>query len=165
MLRENCKVGMVVEFGRENGQKTKGQVIKMNPKMAKVKILEARGQRSGEGAIWNVAYSLITAQFPEAMPTNTVEELNKFDRMNEQVHYSPFMPHAEVCIMEAIVSTYNELSPENLSCDGELSITQVHVRRGKLENRLNHLFKALGRTVSESSAYSWAEQRELRKAN
>lgn len=60
MQREQCKVGMEVTFGRTDGEKTRGIVLKCNPKRAKIKQL---GQRlsHGEGTIWNVPYSLIHA--------------------------------------------------------------------------------------------------------
>lgn len=50
MQREQVKVGMTVVFGRENGEKTTGKVVKMNPKKAKVEILEDRGSRSKAGS-------------------------------------------------------------------------------------------------------------------
>ncbi len=59
MQRNECKVGMKVYFGRPSGEKTLGEVIKTNPKSAKVKTLEARGDRRAEG-VWNVDYSFLT---------------------------------------------------------------------------------------------------------
>ena len=59
MLREQCKVGMTVTFGRTRGEKTVGVVEKCNPSKAKVRTTEARGQTPA-GTIWNVPYSLLT---------------------------------------------------------------------------------------------------------
>ena len=60
MLREQCKVGLTVTFGRSAGEKTVGVVEKCNPSKAKVRTTEARGQTPA-GTIWNVPYSLLTA--------------------------------------------------------------------------------------------------------
>lgn len=60
MLREQCKVGMTVTFGRMAGEKTTGVVEKCNPSKAKVRTTEARG-RTPAGTIWNVPYSMLTA--------------------------------------------------------------------------------------------------------
>lgn len=61
MRREDCRVGMVVLFGRENGEQTLGEVIKLNLRSAKVKTLEARGYGRGgkPGTKWRVDYGLM----------------------------------------------------------------------------------------------------------
>jgi len=61
MKREDCKLGMMVVFGRKNGEKTIGEVVKLNRAKAKVRTLEARGTngRSGAGTEWGVPYSLM----------------------------------------------------------------------------------------------------------
>ena len=63
MNREDCKVGMTVSFGRGRGAHTKGRVLKVNDKKAKVETLEARNSNAA-GTIWNVPYSLLTAATP-----------------------------------------------------------------------------------------------------
>jgi len=62
MLREQARVGMKVIFGRNNGEKTLGEIIKINPTKAKVKALEERGNGRGSavGTTWVVPYSLLT---------------------------------------------------------------------------------------------------------
>jgi len=60
MLREQCKVGMTVSFGRGRGAQTKGRVLKVNEKKAKVETLEQRNSNAA-GTIWNVPYSMLTA--------------------------------------------------------------------------------------------------------
>jgi len=70
MKREDCKIGMTVSFGKGRGAHTKGRVLKVNDKKAKVETLEARNSNAA-GTIWNVPYSLLTAcEFvaPEAPP-------------------------------------------------------------------------------------------------
>ena len=70
MLREDCKVGMTVSFGRGRGAHTRGRVLKVNDKKAKVETLEARNSNPA-GSIWQVPYSMLTAcEFvaPQAQP-------------------------------------------------------------------------------------------------
>jgi hypothetical protein len=55
----NFKVGQKVHFGRPNGEKTLGEIIKLNPSKARIRTLEDRGSRSVAGVIWTVPYSLI----------------------------------------------------------------------------------------------------------
>lgn len=46
-------VGQEVLFGRENGEKTRGRVVKVNPTRLKIEQLEARGGHA-IGTKWNV---------------------------------------------------------------------------------------------------------------
>lgn len=156
MIREQFQVGMIVEFGRGNGEWTKGQIVKLNPKMAKVKTLESRGSGNGSqaGSVWSVAYGLMR---PSTSNTTTTTFRDPAD---EAMPYSPFNMYADNCIMEAIVDVYNRLSPECLTADGERPIHQVRALRSQLETKLHHLFKALGRPVSETVAYDWDKQKE-----
>jgi hypothetical protein len=138
--RENCRIGMKVYFGRPNGAKTLGVITKLNSK-AKVKTLEIRG--SGRGSIigteWGVPYSMLT-------PADTVVPL---------ITPTPQSSYGEdKHIMQAIRALYNNLSPENLTCDGEISGNEVAQRSATYHRKLNALFTALGRHVSEEEAYS-----------
>lgn len=148
MLREDCEIGMVVEFGRENGEWTKGEITKLNRMKAKVKTLEQRGNGRGShvGAEWGVPYSMMR---PVGGKTTSIAD--------EPIPYNRFQDHAEQCILEAIVATYSQLSPENLTCDGELPRHVWMARQSKLNSRLQSLFKAFGRPVSESVAYKWMD--------
>ena len=60
MRKEDGKVGMKVLFGRSNGEKTLGEIVKINRKNFKVKTLEARGTRRNHkvGSVWNVPPTL-----------------------------------------------------------------------------------------------------------
>jgi hypothetical protein len=162
MLREQCQIGMVIEFGRDNGQWTKGEIIKINPKMAKVRTMEGRGTGRGNhvGAIWSVSYSLMR-------PTNSSDALPLMpaikDQADEPFPYNNWW-HFENLIMEAISCVYSKLSPEYLTADGERPIHQVHALRGKLQNQLEHLFKVLGRRVSESVVFDWCEAKKEAEA-
>jgi len=180
MLREDCRVGMVVEFGRENGEWTKGEIVKMNPMKAKVKTLEQRGNGRGSqvGTEWGVPYSMmrpligtqevldflksapqIPCPYGEDHPSGDCHHL----KTDTPIPYNRFQDHAEQCILEAIVATYSQLSPENLTCDGELPRHVVMANYSKLNARLQSLFKAYGRSVSESVAYKWMEDYNTNK--
>jgi hypothetical protein len=137
MDRKDCTVGMKVYFGE-----TLGQIKKLNPKRAKVCALETRGcgRSSAAGLIWSVPYSMLT---PASQP----------------LRYSQFMPQEDIHILQAIAAIYANLSPENLSCDGELSVAQVRSRQAEYERKLHGLFDALGRKVTESEIYEWERQR------
>jgi hypothetical protein len=56
MSSEKYKVGMIVEFGRPRGEKTKGEIVKVNPKKLKVKQIGTRGRQKTyrEGSVWTV---------------------------------------------------------------------------------------------------------------
>jgi hypothetical protein len=150
MLREHCKVGMKVIFGRGNGEQTLGEVVKVNPTKCKVKTLESRGNGRGSmvGAVWTVPYSLM------APADGTAPQDNPAD-----LPLPVYMPYGDARIMEAIVDCYTSLSPEYLTADGERPMNQVVALRNKLNQRLHHLFQALGRPVSETVAFDWSDER------
>ena len=60
MERSEGKIGMKVYFGRRNGEKTLGEIVKINSKNFKVKTLEERGVRRSHrvGGTWTVPPSL-----------------------------------------------------------------------------------------------------------
>jgi hypothetical protein len=73
----------------------------------------------------------------------------------------PARPEAEV--MRDIVGCYGGLSPENLTCDGELRGSAVARRAAAIRARLRACFRELGRHVSEDEAYRWHDtHREAR---
>jgi hypothetical protein len=177
MNREDCRIGMVVEFGRENGERTKGVIVKMNPKKAKVRIIESRGEGRGSqaGSQWGVPYSMMIAV--QDATTETAITMQSFAQpdnpafkafaqaksmADQPVPYNPFT-HADNLILEAIYCTHMELSPENLSCDGELPVHAVNAKRSKLNARLTHLYKAFGREVGESASCNWMDEKRSKE--
>lgn len=64
MNRSEANVGMLVIFGRRQGEKTLGRIVKCNPKKAKVEPLESRGTLKDHsvGTVWTVPYSLMMPQ-------------------------------------------------------------------------------------------------------
>lgn len=152
MLRDECRLKMKVYFGRTNGAKTLGEVIKMNPTKAKVQTLEGRGngRGSGAGALWNVPYSMMT-------PADATEAASI---AKPALEYNVFQPREDKLIIQAILEVYGNLSPENLSCDGEASMAHMNRVRSECNRKLKGLFAALGRTVTEEEAYEWDRQRQ-----
>ena len=152
MLVHEARIGMKVFFGRGNGEKTLGEIVKINPTKAKVKTLQNRGNGRGSdvGSVWTVPYSLMNpadaTQTPQADPI--------------EAPLPVYMPYGDSFIMEAIVDCYNRLSPEYLTADGERPMNEVVRLRNSLNARLDHLQKALGRRVSESVAYDWSDERK-----
>jgi hypothetical protein len=166
MLREHCKVGMKVMFGRPNGEKTLGEVVKTNPSKAKVKTLAARGV-SDVGTVWTVPYSLMTpAGVAFLDEVNSLPPTSFFPQGQAAILNPAELPlpynkfnHGDNLIIEAIVDTYTRLSPEWLTADGERPAAQVRALSNTLNHRLKHLFMALGRPVSEEVAYKWHEEK------
>lgn len=58
-------------------------------------------------------------------------------------------------IMREIAWAYYQLSPENLTCDGELTTSAVNIKRSRLNAKLINLQAKLGRKVSETEAFKW----------
>lgn len=59
----------------------------------------------------------------------------------------------EKAIIEEIASLYCALSPENLSCDGELRGSRLQTKYRGLNKRIAECIKELGREITESQAY------------
>ena len=64
-------------------------------------------------------------------------------------------------IREDILQCYSQLSPENLSCDGQLNKTQIRAKQSRLYKELKYLFKEYGKIVSEDEAISWLQRKSL----
>ena len=164
MQRSDFKVGMSVKFGRPNGEKTIGTIIKLNPKKAKVDC-PARGKH--EPGVWTVPYTMLTIVDATSSPItqNVVTQLG-ISGADEPLEWNVFQDAVEVAILEAIGYVYSGLSPENLSCDGEASQHHIINRRKVLNRQLKGLFMALGREVSETVQYDWwkARQEYLKEA-
>jgi len=155
MDANDCKVGDRVLFGRTNGQKTLGKIVKKNQKTAKIEQLEERGTQKAHaiGKIWKVPYELITPATTTAQALAQTSAPTAKERADEPI--SLMVSGTDRAILEAISVVYSHLSPENLSCDGELSVTEVNRRHRKLTEQLFHLEKALGRPVSEMAIFNW----------
>ena len=129
----NLKQGDRVMFGRTHGEQTLGEIVKVNRTRVHVRQLEGRGiyRNYPAGTVWVVPFRLCS----KAGEVTTKR------------------PETEVLV--EIRNIYCQLSPENLSCDGELSRTEVRRRSSALESRLRSCFQELGREVSESEAFGF----------
>lgn len=134
--------GDKVFFGRPNGEKTLGEVVKVNRVKVKVKQLESRGTYKSYpiGTVWTVPVSLLSNVRINGIGDPEPEPVAK-------------RPEPE--ILGEIRSIYSQLSPENLHCDGEASLTHVRRRGAQLRGQLRGCFRELGRKVSEGEAYGY----------
>ena len=141
-MNSDLKVGDKVVFGRSHGEQTMGTVLKVNAKSIQVRQDESRGTMRSYpiGSTWKVPPSL--CRKVEGGSVAAPVEAPK-----------PRRPEAE--ILREILGCYAGLSPENLTCDGELRGPAVARRAAALRSRLRALFVELGRKVSESEAYGF----------
>jgi rubrerythrin len=58
-------------------------------------------------------------------------------------------------LMDQFSRIYSSLSPENLTCDGELSRGQVRVKHAGLMRELRNLERQAGRSISEDEVCKW----------
>jgi hypothetical protein len=152
--------GQRVLFGRSHGEKTLGEVVKVNRTRASVKQLEARGvyRDYPVGTVWQVPFTLLSpapVDAPAGEPVSPeraamLAEIERLKRENEALRAPK---RAEAVILSEIRSCYSGLSPENLWMDGEASASQARRRASALNRRLRELFRELGRRVSESEAF------------
>jgi len=66
------------------------------------------------------------------------------------------MTTTEEKLMDEILQVYIDLSPENISWDGERPQADVIREERFLMRKLKDLFKQIGREVSDIEAYDWA---------
>jgi len=140
-----------VYFGRRNGEKTLGKIIKVNRKTYKIEQLEGRGMKVNHrvGKVWVVPHSLCWSA-DEGRPGNV-------ERRNHVL--TPIKTgRTEREIMTEIGNVYGQLSPENLHCDGEISLTEARRRGTVLRRQLKALFQEIGREVDEIEAYRYFQR-------
>ena len=128
------KVGDRASFTAKTGRVVTGTVTRVNTKTVTL-------ERCDDGSRgWRVSPSMLRAAATEVAPSAP----------------APATPRrAEDVIMKDIVNAYGDLSPENLTCDGELTRAQAAARRTAVHRRLADLQKELGRRVSEDEAWAW----------
>jgi hypothetical protein len=214
MLRTDLSIGDKVVFGRGRGEKTLGEIVKLNPTKAKVKTLELRGvRRAGRvGEVWSVPYGIISKASVEAQPQEKVSkairglrdfskctfDFSKGDRVwfqgragkkvvgtvirvskktcsvdpdDNRVPYwrvppsmlrregevvkvpAPAPKRPEVEILKDLCGIEGSLSPENLSCDGELGRYETKLRYCRLMVEKRALIAELGRTPTDQEIW------------
>jgi hypothetical protein len=134
------KVGDRVLYGRRRGEQTLGQVVKVNPSRLKIRQLEPRGIHP-VGTEWNVPPALCRKVGADTEPRSGGRAVMPAAQRR---------PEAEV--LRQVLRLYANLSPENLSCDGELPARQVARRAADLRSQLKACFRELGRAVTEEEA-------------
>ena len=97
------------------------------------------------GTVWTVPFSLLTPAPTDSKPL-AVEPVSPAPL--DLAHDGRLGALAHRC--------YIDLSPENLTCDGELSGSLVRRRASALRSKLRALFVELGRPVNEDEAYGFA---------
>lgn len=148
---------MLVYFGdvhrassRFGGKMSRGVVIKVNPKKAKVKSIDPAG-RHPEGSVWSCPYSLIApvvggdeveAEMTMRSFANPNDEAVKAwsaAQMSQKEMSGALLPEDEY-ILRAIVEIY----------------TKIDVEKGRemvlLLEKINILFRAYGRNISKKDA-------------
>lgn len=158
MKREDCKKGMIVQWGDDM---CRGVVIKINPKMAKVTTLDAhKGQRAG--LTWRVPYSML-------WPVVGGQEIGS--EMAMRSFANPNDP-----AVKAWVGNQTEHTPiGELSIEDEFimrAICELHAKLDGLEGKerfydsqkLHLLFRALGRDISQEQAAEWFFQKNAASA-
>jgi hypothetical protein len=144
MNKADCKVGMKVFFGRERGQKTLGEIVKVNRTRAKVRTLEVRGHRAAAkaGEVWTVPFSMLTEAGTDATPGTPPPA-------------KPKRSHSE--IIEDLKRVEFNLEPEVLYQDGERPRAQAQRIGRRLQAERNALVRELGREPTSQELWgTWA---------
>lgn len=134
----NITVGQQVFFGRSNGERTLGTVLKINTGSVKVRQDESRGTMKAHpvGTVWRVAPSLITPI--------TGSPITKSAQKRD-----------EAVILRDLRNAYGSLSPECLTCDGEVRGVAVTRRRDAINARIRTLTAELGRPLTTAERYDF----------
>jgi len=81
------KVGDKVRFGRKNGEKTAGTVLKINAKALKIRQDEARGVHK-VGTTWRVQPCLVYPMAETITPQENTELANELRKLINKFGYS-----------------------------------------------------------------------------
>jgi hypothetical protein len=129
------RIGDLVEFGRPNGEKTEGKVVRVNAASITIEQTEQRGvSRIREaGAKWRVHPSLVKHVGASAAPAAPV---------------APKAARSEADLIAALRRIENALSPENLFCDGERPRTEARRIEARLMAERIAVVAELGREPS-----------------
>jgi len=163
----DIKKGDKVYFGRNFGERTLGEVVKVNRVKVKVRQLESRGTYKSHpiGTVWTVPVSLLTkADSVSAVPAPRVMPVEVQNRLRDNQDRdfafmrgveAPKVKRPDADILTEIRGIYCNLSPENLHCDGEISRSAAARKGAALNRRLRECFTELGRRVSEGEAFGY----------
>lgn len=153
----NVKVNDKIIFGRQNGEKTIATITKINKSKLKVRQDEARGIHP-VGTIWTVPPNLCTT-----LDGNPIENKPLISKPKATDMPDEWWIHLHEHEIEILASIYSQLSPENLSCDGEASRSYVRQREILLNKKLQAAYVLLERELDESTVYKCLEVLENAK--
>ena len=87
--KNELSVGMVVWFGRTHGEKTKGEIVKVNPTACKVRQLESRGMYRDHpvDSVWRVPFSLIFLTDTDVVQAEETPVHRRAPRRRRHYHY------------------------------------------------------------------------------
>lgn len=147
-------IGTKVIFGTDNGAKTKGTVVKINRVKAKIRQDEVRNSRP-IGTVWGVPPSFIQTEDGKFVTDDWDIVDNRADVFMQKSSDEDTMPSQlwmsqhqhEIHILSEI---YSNLSPENLTCDGELPQSNIKQRFRELQRKLDAVFVLMDRRMSET---------------
>jgi hypothetical protein len=187
MLRGLCRTGMNVVFGRPNGEKTVGEVVKVHETTAEVRALETRGdgnrgseehrtKKQPAGTVWRPTFDImehLDGSLLEALRTLPPKDENLLDYLERgsETLVLKFQSEEEIAILRAIFLVYKERrSISSLiskyrakrTQDAEMEADSLEYLRDKQNRRLNHLFQALGRPASLAAICAWEDERRIR---
>ena len=162
MRKEDCKKGMLVYFGdtidvsdRFGGKMSRGVVIKVNPKRARVRSIDPAGKYPA-GVVWTCHYSRISpvvggeevaSEMAMRSFANPGEEAIRVwsEAQKSQGEMQEFL-HEDIHIVRAIHEIYTKL--DSLEGRGRIPMCE----------KINILFRALGREVSKEEAVEWVSK-------
>lgn len=124
-----------------------GDKVKLNPNATVEYKITSFGKRGG------INVERLPDGKPFRIPGTAVSDLT---RVGVAGLLQPKPSEAE--LIGKIVGVYNHLSPENLACDGEASLSYIRRRGAQLRRELRDLFNQLGREVEEGEAYDLYEK-------
>jgi len=157
------KINDKVYFGRLNGEKTFGEITKVNRKTYKVRTLESRGTKRdyAVGTVWTVPHSMVTPASDRAteLLTGSAADLvtNLTDGKGKTPKAKVVFRHKrpDENILRDIRNVDNALSPENLHCDGEISRAAARRKATILNRSMRKLIAELGREPTDSELYAY----------
>ena len=134
-MTDSFKKGDTVYFGRPNGEKTLGEILKVNARSYMIGQLEARGTtRIRTNGKWRVAKSLVTAA-EGTVPT-------------------PAPKRTDAEIIFDLREVESRLSPERLFWDGERNRADARREERTLRAEEKRLLHELGRLPTRDEMWS-----------
>lgn len=164
MKKEDFKVGQLVYFGdttshtsKFGGKASRGVIIKLNPKRAKVKSIDPAGKWPA-GCVWTCHYSRL------------VPVVGSDESINEMTMRS-FEKPDDYAVKAWSAAQKNKTSlPETLSAEDEFvmrAVCEIYGKIDDVENKVRYelssklalLFRVLGSEVLKSDAEAWLLER------